>query len=279
MNALRIAIDQFAPQLGDVRANLLALSKRTGGEDLLLTPELSLTGYDVADLAPRLAQPLTPGQPLAPADLPALATPAIVGAIDRGPEGIVYNAALLLERGIVRYVHRKIYLPTYGMFDEGRFFGRGADLLPLVFRDWRIGVLVCEDFWHPGLLYALAAQRIDALFVLAAAPGRGVQESADDVFASADVWERIARTTAQVYGIYVALANRTGVEGAVTFAGGSLIAAPNGDVVAKAPALSDARLEAVLDAHAVHAARRPYAHIRDDDVELVRRALAHAHER
>ncbi|MBR9988764.1 MAG: hypothetical protein KFH98_03355, partial [Gemmatimonadetes bacterium] len=121
----------------------------------------------------------------------------------------------------------------------------------------------------------MARRGIDALLVQAAAPGRGARDdSGDGRFASADVWERIARTTAQLYGIYVALCNRSGVEGAVTFAGGSLVAGPDGSILARAGDRGEEVLSVELTRGALRAARRPYSHERDDDPGLVMRELA-----
>src|SRR5690606_20164253 len=131
------------------------------------------------------------------ADAPGYIVAGCIEAAPRGP----FNTAAVLHAGRVHFRHRKLYLPTYGMFDEGRWFGRGTTLdVWTAPNGWRIGLLVCEDFWHPGLIYALASRGIDALLVQAAGPGRGVWDgSAHGRFASADAWERIARTTAQLY--------------------------------------------------------------------------------
>ena len=271
---LRLALHQFAPGLRAPAENLATIIAAGAEADLLLTPELSLTGYDVGDAVHRLAVPLTIGAPL-PYGVPESGAALVVGLIEQGTDGIPYNTAAVLDEGRLRFRHRKLYLPTYGMFDEARYFGRGTELNTFELRGWRFGLLVCEDFWHPGLVYALAASGIDALLVAAAAPGRGVIDAAagDARFASTAVWERIARTTAQLYGIYVALANRVGVEGAVTFAGASLIVGPDGEVIARAdhePTL----LSATLDPAQLRAARQPYAHARDDDPLIVQRALA-----
>ncbi len=162
------------------------------------------------------------------------------------------------------------------MFDEMRFFGRGRRLDAYEAGDgWRVGLLVCEDFWHPALTYLLAMRGIDLLLVLAAAPGRSVWEGGESGgrFASVPVWERIARTTAQLYGIYVGLANRVGVEGGVSFAGGSLIVAPSGEVVARAPESEEATIAAPLDRDALARSRRPYSHLRDEDPAWMRSEL------
>jgi predicted amidohydrolase len=281
MDELRLALFQHAPILRDVAANAgrIAAEAHRAAADLFLTPELSLTGYDVRDAAPALATPLQNGHELSGrtdlAPLRSVAGTVVTGLIEAAPDGAVYNAAVALENGRVRHVHRKIYLPTYGMFDEARYFASGRTLRPAEIAGWRVGILVCEDFWHPGLTYALAAAGIDALLVLAAGPGRGVWEGGDHGdFASSDTWERIARSTAQLYGIYVALANRVGVEGGVTFAGGSVIVAPDGAVLARAPSHEETVLHATLSRAVLHRSRNPYFHGRDDDPGLVLRELA-----
>lgn len=278
MAPLRLAVYQSAPKLRDPEENArrIGAAAASTGADLLLTPELSLTGYAVGDDAARLAVEADAGSVLAFPGL-ADAAPVLVGLVERGDAGVHYNTAALVQAGRVLFRHRKLYLPTYGMFEEGRFFGRGGDLATFdAAEGWRAGVLICEDFWHPALAYLLAMARVQLLLVMAAAPGRGVFQGgeAGGRFASADVWERMARVTAQLYGIYVALANRVGVEGAVTFAGGSVIVGPDGSVLARAPEEGEVVLDATLDPDEVRRARTPYSHLRDEDLRLTSRLLA-----
>ena len=269
--SLRLAVHQFAPVLGDAAANAARIAAAAGGAraDLFLTPELGLTGYGIGDAAHSLARAVVPGQPL---DLPQLAGTdhVVIGLVERDG-ALVYNTAAHLHRGQVLHRHRKLYLPTYGMFDEGRFFARGSRVETYDCGAWRIGLLVCEDLWHPALTYLLAAQGAQLLLVQAAAPGRGVWQGSEDGgrFASADVWARIARTFAQLHGVYVALANRVGVEGGVTFAGGSLVAGPDGALLAHAGDEQEETLTVELSLEEVRRARRPYAHARDEDLRLV----------
>ncbi|HEX6940166.1 MAG TPA: nitrilase-related carbon-nitrogen hydrolase [Longimicrobiales bacterium] len=272
----RLAVHQFAPELRAVEANAarIAAAAARSGADLVLTPELSLTGYDVGDDAAALAVALDDGA--APAAALGAGPDLVVGLIDRGAGGVPYNAAVHLRGGAVWFRHRKRYLPTYGMFDEGRFFGHGDTVAAYdLGGGWRAGLLVCEDFWHPALVYLLAVQGIQLLLVQAAAPGRGAWSGGAEGgrFASSDAWVRIARTTAQLYGIYVALANRVGAEGGVVFAGDSLIVGPTGEVLARAPSDAETVIEAELSLDEVARARRPYAHARDEDPHFVRREL------
>lgn len=286
MRPLRLSIFQSAPRLHDPAWNAARIATAAADApcDVFLTPELSLTGYDVGDRARALAAPLAVGERLRFGGdeegemLRDVGPQLVLGLLEQHAHGVApFNAAVVVDRGEVRFRHRKIYLPTYGMFDEARVFARGdsLDVYPLP-NGWKAGILVCEDFWHPGLCYALASAGIDVLIVPAAAPARGVLEGAagGGPFASADAWERIARATAQLYGIYVCLANRVGVESGVTFAGGSMVVAPDASVLARGDAFEEELLHAVLDPDALARARSPYAHIRDDRPDVVVRALA-----
>jgi predicted amidohydrolase len=277
-STLRLRIEQFAPALCDVDANLARIARAQAdaaaeGVDLVVTPELSVTGYDVRDAVHTLAAPESD----APYPQLAEGPDVIVGTIERDAGFVPYNAMLHLRGGRVLHRHRKLYLPTYGMFDEGRYFGRGTSARTYdAGGGWRAGLLVCEDLWHPALAWLLAAQGAHLIVAQSAGAGRGAIAggASGGRFASWDAWEHLARAAAIAYGVYVALANRVGVEGGLCFAGGSMIIAPDGDVLARADDLAEDRITADLSLDAVAAARRPYAHLRDDDPRLVARELA-----
>jgi NAD+ synthase (glutamine-hydrolysing) len=276
---VRLRVEQFAPVLGDAEANLAHLAAAQAdaardGVDVLVTPELALTGYDVRDRVHALAVPQ------AERPFPELSDgpDVVLGLVERDDAFVPHNAALHLRRGAVLHRHHKVYLPTYGMFDEGRYFGRGDRVRAYdAGGGWRMGLLVCEDLWHPALTYLLAAGGARLLVALTAPPGRGVPapDAGPSRFASAASWEHLARAAAAAYGVYVVLANRVGVEGGAVFGGGSLIVAPGGDVLARGDDLAADRPTAELSLDAVASARRPYAHARDDDPHLVLRELRH----
>lgn len=276
VDALRVALLQTTPRIAHVEANAgdmldMARRARAGGADLLVTPELSLTGYDLRDRMPEVA--LTPEQA---AGLVRDAGSIVVGFPERVPDGSIYNAAALVEGGRVLHVHRKVFLPTYGMFDEGRAFAAGSDVHVHEHAGWRIGMLVCEDYWHPGLLYALATLRMEVLIVTAAAPGRGVLDAAGDArFASWATWRQMAEVYARVLGIFVVLVNRVGVEEGITFAGGSLVATPAGAVIAEADE-HVGTVHATLERAELARTRTPAWHGRDDRPLVVARALLRA---
>ncbi len=279
-DTLRIVLEQIAPVPGDVAGNsarIATAATRWRASDLVLFPELALTGYDLGHRTEEVAVDLDAGSPV---PLDGEGPTIVAGLVERGDDHLIYNSAAVLRGGHVVAVHRKRYLPTYGMFDEGRRFAPGRrSVRPFTLaRGWRAGILICEDLWHPALAYLYALQEADVLLVPAAAPGRGVaQESGTTMegrrFASAEAWELIARTTALVHGVYVLLCNRGGVEGAVTFAGGSMVVAPDGEVLARAHEVEDATLEVTLERDRVRRARRPFSHLRDEDPAYTLHAL------
>jgi predicted amidohydrolase len=277
---LSLGVYQFAPRLRDVADNIARIGRtaRQAAVDLLITPELSLTGYDLRDDVHAIAQPLAIGNRadrIWTSNAHGLSDQCVVvGAVERSDTTVPYNSAVLIERGTITHLQRKVYLPTYGMFDEGRYFGHGDRMVPFVIKGWRFGMLICEDFWHPMLAYLHAVQGVHALLVMAAAPGRGAWDGGEEnaFFASSDSWERIARAYAQLYGVYVIVCNRCGVEGGVTFAGESLIVGPDSSVIARA-GIDEELLRVELTLAAIQAARTPYAHVRDEDALLAIREL------
>ena len=278
---IHLVVHQTAPLLGEVEANEVDLRKRveaSRGADLLVFPELALTGYSLRNRVQAVATSLGDGPPLV---LPVDSPPLALGLPERGRDELVYNTAVLQHQGRILARHRKVYLPTYGIFDEARYFAPGRQAPPAAElpSGWRVGLLVCEDFWHPGLLYLLAMRGVDAILVLSAAPGRGeppgVEEGGEPgaLFSSTESWKLLARTAAVQYGIYLILVNRAGVEEGLSFAGGSLAVAPGGEILQEAPQGKPATLELTLTRKTLRRSRTPFAHLRDDDPHLVARGL------
>ena len=273
MSSIRVVVHQMAPALADPETNarrIRSMVRDAGDADVALFPELALTGYALGHRAREMGVAVGSEAPI---PLPDGGPVAVYGLVERGEDHLTYNSAVATRGASTLALHRKVYLPTYGTFDEGRIFARSrSSLRPFTLAPgWRAGILVCEDFWHPSLAYLLALQEADVLLVLAAAPGRGV--AAEETlpatgargFASTESWELIARTTARVHALYVVLCNRVGVEDGVTFAGGSLVVDPSGTVVARAPEGEEAVIECTLEREEIAAARQPYSHLRDDD--------------
>ncbi|MBV8194949.1 MAG: carbon-nitrogen hydrolase, partial [Candidatus Dormibacteraeota bacterium] len=204
------ALAQTAPRLGDVAANLarhleVIAEARLAGADLVVFPELSLTGYFLKDLVPDVALHLESDE-IATLAQACSGVDAIVGCVLETDDARFLNAALYLSRGHIQQVHAKVYLPTYGIFDEQRYLGSGSSFRAFETaryggRRWRAGMLICEDMWHPSAPALLARQRVDMFLCPSASPGRGVLRGA--ALGTAQSYDVMTRPYAQLFTSYV----------------------------------------------------------------------------
>jgi len=272
-----VALAQISPRLADVETNLGTYQEQVReavalGADLLVFPELSLTGYhlkdDVSEVATRLDGP-------AASELRELSrgTAFVAGLVEESPDFQFYNSAVWFEDGEIRHVHRKVYLPTYGMFDENRYFARGNRIAAHDASVARVATLVCEDFWHPSTSYLAALDGALGIVCPSSSPAQGMAEDGDSD-ENARTWELFTRATAQVYGLFVFYANRVGFEDGVGFWGGSEIVGPDGEVLVKAPYYETALVCAEVDLAAVRRRRIAAPVLRDEDADLTARELA-----
>ena len=279
-----LALAQIAPTLGDLAQNFAEhqekiAESRAAGADLVIFPELSLTGYQLQDLAPEVAMRRTDPRLAALAKLTNGGPSAVVSFVESTDDHRLFAAAALLEGGEVRHVARKCYLPTYGLFDERRFLAAGDAIRatraalggPAVAGDVGIGIGVCEDFWHPTLPAILAQDGAELLINVAAGPARGASVDADQGLGSAASWGTLLRATAALTTSYVAFTNRVGVDESLIFWGGSRVIGPDGVVIAEAPLFEEALLLAEIDLDEVARARSALPLLRDERLELTRR--------
>ncbi len=250
---VRHALLQLKPQKGRIRRNLehlqqALLTLRDEDVDVAVVPEAYPTGYflqggvrelalEAAELEDRLAA-WHAEHYRKPLDL-------VIGFYERDG-GSYYNTAAYLElggRGLV-HRHRKIFLPTYGVFDEERFLDRGHELTSFATRFGRAAILICEDFWHTVTATLAALQGAEIIYVPSASPARGFGGRAP---ANVERWETLARAVSGEHGLYVALASLVGSEAGKLMSGGSLIAGPEGEVLARAPEFEEAVLLADVD--------------------------------
>src|SRR5512146_3502854 len=177
VRSLRIALAQIAPRLGALDANLerhqtLLTEARGAGADLVVFPELGLTGYQLQDLASEVAMRLDDPR-LTSLAAATRGLSAVVSFVEESADHRLFIAGALLEDGEIRHVHRKLFLPTYGLFDERRFFAPGAILRATPSRlGVGLGIAVCEDFWHLPVAELLALDGAQILVNIASSPGR-----------------------------------------------------------------------------------------------------------
>ena len=234
---LRVAMAQVAPALANRERNLAVHldeieAARRQGADLVIFPELSLTGYFVRDMVPEVA--LSPAAPEIQRLLEAAGSMALVlGFVEESPQHRFYNAAIYAEGGRIVHLHRKVYLPTYGLFDEHRYFAAGQRIEAFdTARFGRVGILICEDLWHLSAAAIMQAEEIDLLICPANSPARGVD---GPIVRTAETYDQISTAYAQLLGAVVVVVNRVGFEDGLCFWGGSRVVGPNGRILAEAP--------------------------------------------
>ena len=262
--SIHLVVVQFKPRKGEYATNLARLAgifsqidSLDPRPDVAVFAETALTGYfveggvrDVAttagafarDLQAQYASAVTTPRPL----------DVCIGFYEVWNNAF-YNSALYVTLGgdqpVIRHVHRKLFLPTYGMFDEERFVDRGFEVRAFDTLLGRAAMLICEDAWHSLTGTVAALDGATMVFVVSASPARGIWPREDEgpVPANLKRWERLARDMAEEHGVFVALVNLVGTEGGKTFAGGSIICGPHGDVRARAPLWDETIMTISLD--------------------------------
>ena len=276
LDRCRTVLAQTNPRLGDLHANLADHSKRieeaaSAGADLIVFPELSLSGYFLKDQVYELA--LAPDS-VALAELAAASNDIsiIAGFVERTPEGRLYNSTGLFEGGALRSVHRKVHLVSYGMFDEGRDFAAGESFSPFESRHGCFGPLLCEDLWHAPSGYVHFLGNVDALIVPSASPARGAEQPGPGL-ASQRVWHTLLSAHALLYRTWVVYVGRVGWEDGVGFGGTSTVYDPFGNVVAQLDGLEPGEVEVELDGDSLRRARVETPLRRDEKPWILAAAL------
>jgi NAD+ synthase (glutamine-hydrolysing) len=274
---LNLALAQISTKLGNIPANLekhlsFIQQAKERGADLVVFPELSLTGYVLQDLASAVAcRPSEDDSVFRPLLAASRDIDIAVGFVEEDIRNRFFISAAYLSRGKVVHIHRKVYLPTYGMFDEGRFFALGDRVQAFDTRFGRLGMLICEDFWHASPPYLLWLDGADLFLFMSASPGRGL--GAGDALESARWVEHVNQGYANLFTSYVVHANKVGFEDGLNFWGGSMVYNPNGQEIAKAPYYDETLLLTKMDLDQLHRTRARLPLLRDERTALVQREL------
>lgn len=270
-----VALAQIKPKLGCLADNLAiaeaAIEKGIAeGAQLVVFPELALTGYFLKDLVPDVALTLDAPEIQKLKDLSRRISIAI-GLVEVTPDYRFFNTALYLEDGEIRHVHRKVYLPTYGLFDEQRYLARGEHFRAFDSRFGRIGILICEDMWHLSAPYILAMDGATSIICLSSSPGRGLSDA--EGLGSAGAWQRLTSTTAMFLNCRVYYCNRVGYEDGINFWGGSEVITPSGDVTVRGAILDEDFVLARVDEGALRRERIFSPMMRDENMMLTVKEL------
>ncbi|HEX7021922.1 MAG TPA: nitrilase-related carbon-nitrogen hydrolase [Trueperaceae bacterium] len=261
---IRHALVQFKPHKAQLEANLDKLAGVFGqlkddDIDVLTLPETALSGYflesgvreqalEAEQLYELLAGTLTRAGWQRPLDI-------CLGAYERFRDDY-FNSGFYMEFNTpeagIRHIHRKMFLPTYSLFDEERFVSRGHSLHAFATRFGTAGVLICEDAWHSGTAAVLALKGTDILYIPMASPAR---ELRGPLPANARRWRATAQGIAAEHGVFVVATGLVGFEGGKGFTGYSSVVDPFGQVVAQAPLFCEQVLMTELHLGSIQVAR------------------------
>jgi predicted amidohydrolase len=265
---LRVALAQVDCALGDLDANLHASAElvrraRAEGADLIVFPELAITGYSVGrveeDISMRATDPRLAEVAGAAQDIDC-----VIGFQESGRLHD-YNSVAYFERGELRHVHRKLYLPTYGIWEERKHFTPGDALRAFETRLGQLGMLICGDAWQPAIA-SLVVQDGARILIVPACSSRWRTAIEEE-------WHDINRVYARMLETYLVFVNRVGREEDLVFWGGSHVYDPWGRLVAQAVMGEPDLVLADLDLAAVRRRRREMPLVKEARLALLSREL------
>jgi NAD+ synthase (glutamine-hydrolysing) len=272
---IKIALAQMNPKLADIKNNLdkhlefidQAINDQA---NIIIFPELSLTGYSLKDAVYDVAIPCNDNL-LRPLYNVSKKISICFGMVELTDSFEAKNTNLFLEDGRLIARHRKVYLPTYGVFEEKRYFSSGNRFRSFNSKYGRFGMLICEDMWHPSATMILALDGALAIFVNSAGILRGlhIKDKPDNIQA----WENLTRASARTFTSYFIFCNRVGVEDGLVFWGGSEIIDPHGKQVIKLPYFQEGYMLAEIDLLKLKHARIHATMLSDERIDIVTEEL------
>jgi predicted amidohydrolase len=274
--SLQVALCQLRPVLGDADQNLAAhhawLDRALEAKaQLVIFPELSLHGYFLRDLTQEVAVPID-HQLIQDLVARSRDCSIVFGFVEESADHRFYNTAVFAEDGKILHAHRKVHLPDYGIFEEGRYFAAGDSIDVVQSKHGRFGLMICEDAWHLSTGWLQFIQGADALILPSASPARGV-DTADSEMSSQASWNTLVQAHALFFQSWVLHCNRVGFEDGAMFWGGSSVLDPFGEQLAAA-GQEEEMLLADMELGPLRRARMTTPLRRDAKPELVRRHLA-----
>lgn len=275
LNQIKVALGQVRPVLGNVASNIdkhlqWVGEARDNDADLIVFPELGLTGYQVQDLTLEVARNVKD------AGISRLISAStdidiVFSFVEESDDHRFYISAVYASGGEIQHLHRKVYLPTYGMFDEGRYFASGRSFRSFNTKLDRMGLLVCEDAWHLSSPYLLSLDGANLLLLPASSPARSVTDQ--DQFGSQLFWRQLLSVYARLLGLNVVFVNRVGFEDGINFFGGSFVVSAEGNLMVEAPKLEEALVYGEIDLSESRRARYTTPILRDEKIDAVTREL------
>jgi predicted amidohydrolase len=271
---LKVGLAQMRPVLGDVTRNyqlhLEWINRAKQNQvELLLFPELSLTGYHLLDLTYDVGRSVH-SEEIKQLVVHSMEMDIVFGFVEHSEEHVLYNSTVYASKGEIVHIHRKVYLPTYGMFDEGRYFGKGEVIRSFPTQFGKVGILICEDMWHASTSYLLAQDGAQIILVPANSPVRSLEQT--DI-GSQSFWFDNLKNQSALHSVFFLFCNRVGTEDGVSFFGSSSVVNPYGDTIAKAGMLEEQLVVAKVDLDEVRRSRLETPLLRDENLDLTIREL------
>ena len=270
--SIRVTLAQVDCTLGDVHANLeraaaVLVQARDEGADLVVFPELSLTGYSLGQV-PEDTSLEAVDEEMAPMLGQGGETSVVVGFSEAGRLH-TYNTAAYIEDGVLRHLHRKLYLPTYGRFEERKIFSPGQALRAFETRFGPMAILICNDLWQPMLPFLAVQDGARVMLV----PANSSRQRFPGVADMPSEWRDINRFHARMFESYVIFVNRVGTEGELAFWGGSHVIDPWGEIIGEAPLDEPAVMTVEFDLDAVRRRRREMPLVKEARLALLAREV------
>lgn len=273
---MKLGLAQISPFLGNMQKNFelhkdLIIQAKKESVDLLIFPELSLTGYTLKDLIHEVA--LSSDQNPFFQEFKELSREIalVIGFVEEKDNGLIFNSAAYFAEGKLLHVHRKVFLPTYGMFEEAKFFAQGKNFHTFAAPFGKTGMMICYDFLHYSTSYLLFCGGADMIIAISSAPGRGYAE--EPTYATSHMWELMGETISRFSQAYVIYCNRVGFEDGKAFAGGSFIYGPAGNLLNKASYTDETLMIQDIDMEEVRTMRKVWPYQRDNKPEIIMQAL------
>ncbi|MDZ7363112.1 MAG: carbon-nitrogen hydrolase [candidate division KSB1 bacterium] len=279
---ITLALAQMDCRLGDLEANLqthlqLIAAAVAQGAHIIIFPELSLTGYH---LQARVAEAALPENAalLEPLRQQSQQIDILAGLVLEAADHRLYNSALYFSQGNVLHRHDKVYLPTYGLFEEGKHFARGERLRAFDNAFTRAAILICEENWHPSAANLLWLDGAKIFFSIHCSSAASAAPLSLAPSTSPGACRLLSQFYARLFGAYFIFVNRIGREGPFNFWGGSQIVDPFGEAEASAKIEAPDLLIHTIDLNKIREARIKMPLRRDEDISLLRRELARLHK-
>ncbi|MCG8440223.1 MAG: hypothetical protein MI723_00290 [Caulobacterales bacterium] len=276
---LRVAAAQIDPTEADIDENLekhfqFIDAAHAQNVDILVFPELSLTGYQLRSKTPDLAI-MSDDKRLRTIAERAGDMTVVAGFVEEGYAAQFHNCAAALRRGEVQFIHRKLNLATYGNLEEAKYFAKGRYVDVFIHEPpWTAAIFICADAWNPGLIH-LAGLYGATLLIIPIASSR---EAVGLDFSNPDGWNTALSFYGMLYGMPIVMANHCGARDGETYWGGSRVINPHGETLAIGGS-GEELVVADLDYDAVRQARFQLPTVRDSNLDLIHREIERLNNR